>query len=153
MGTTLPTTPIGYCTSIACRYGAVCVPRSQLDPNVLWVGTEGSGLDRFDVQTGKFKHFTTEQGFPNNVIYAIQSDAHSNNLWISTNQGLCLFDPRTGHIRVYNQSDGLPGNEFNRYEYSRDARMESFILEAQVDWYTLTHAGLLYCCPSQQGHH
>lgn len=90
------------------------------DPNVLWVGTEGSGLDRFDVRSGRFKHHTTKQGFPNNVIYAIQSDAHSN-LWISTNQGLCLFDPRTGHIRVFNQSDGLPGNEFNRYEYSRDA--------------------------------
>lgn len=85
---------------------------------VLWVGTEGSGLARFDRRTGLFRTYTTEHGLPNNVIYGILADDEGH-LWLSTNQGLCHFDPRSGVLRNYDRSDGLPDNEFNRYGFAR----------------------------------
>lgn len=87
----------------------------------LWVGTEGKGLARMEMRTGKCDRvITTEQGLPNNVVYGILPDAHRN-LWISTNQGLCRFDPRTGAKKTYTKADGIAGNEFNRYSAERCA--------------------------------
>ncbi|MBK9196129.1 MAG: hypothetical protein IPO17_14370 [Flavobacteriales bacterium] len=93
-----------------------------LDPaepeHVLWVGTNGGGLARFDLRTRKFKRYTTKDGLPNNVIYGILSDARKN-LWIGTNQGLCQFDPHSGAMTTYTTEDGLPSNEFNTYSYAK----------------------------------
>ncbi|HQW42136.1 MAG TPA: two-component regulator propeller domain-containing protein [Flavobacteriales bacterium] len=87
----------------------------------MWVGTEGKGMARMDLRTGQCDHtITTEQGLPNDVVYGILPDAH-NNLWISTNQGLCRFDPRTGAKKTYTMADGIAGNEFNRYSAEASA--------------------------------
>lgn len=84
----------------------------------IWVGTEGGGLNKFDIQSKTFTRFTTDNGLPNNVVYGILTDKRKN-LWLSTNKGICLFNPTTLEIRNFNQSDGLVSNEFNRYEYSQ----------------------------------
>lgn len=93
-----------------------------LDPDdpqhVLWVGTNGGGLARFDLRTQRFKRYTTKDGLPNEVIYGILGDAR-NNLWIGTNQGLCHFDPRSGAMTTYTTEDGLPSNEFNSWSYAK----------------------------------
>lgn len=90
-----------------------------VDPeHVLWVGTNGGGLARFDLRTRQFKRYTTKDGLPNEVIYGILSDAR-NNLWIGTNQGLVRFDPRSGAMTSYTTEDGLPSNEFNSYCYAK----------------------------------
>ena len=98
-----------------------------LDPadpqHVLWVGTNGGGLARFDLRTQQFKTYTTKDGLPNNVMYSILSDAR-NNLWIGTNQGLVRFDPRTEKMVIYTKEDGLPSNEFNRYSYAKTDKGE-----------------------------
>lgn len=44
--------------------------------------------------------------------YGIQSDTRGN-LWISSNQGLTSFNPDTGDIRNFHESQGLQGEEFN----------------------------------------
>ena len=41
------------------------------DANVLWVGTNGGGLNRLDKRTGKFARFSTANGLPNDVIYGM----------------------------------------------------------------------------------
>jgi anti-sigma regulatory factor (Ser/Thr protein kinase) len=86
----------------------------------LWVGTEGGGLNKFDIRYKTFIRFDTEDGLPNNVIYAIQSDSR-NNLWISTNNGICHFNTKTLAIRNFTKADGLVSNEFNRFEFSKAA--------------------------------
>ena len=84
----------------------------------LWVGTNGAGLNRMDITTGKFAHFTTKDGLPNDVVYGILSDEDAN-LWISTNKGLSRFTPSTNNFLNYEAKDGLQSNEFNRYAYCK----------------------------------
>lgn len=93
-----------------------------LDPNkpqkYIWIGTEGGGLNRLDKTTGNINIYTIEDGLPNNVIYSIQSDKHKN-LWLSTNNGICLFDPISLTSRNFDKSHGLERNEFNRFQFSK----------------------------------
>jgi len=94
------------------------------DEQILWVGTNGGGLNRFDTRTGKAKRYSTADGLPNNVVYGILADDEGR-LWMSTNRGIARFDPRqgaqagTGSVRNYDASDGLQSNEFNRYAYCK----------------------------------
>lgn len=84
----------------------------------LWIGTDGGGMNKFDKKTGRAERFTVESGLPNNVVYGILAD-HSGKLWMSTNRGLCRFDPLTRSLRVFDVQDGLQSNEFNRREFFR----------------------------------
>jgi len=94
--------------------------------NVLWVGTNGGGLNRFDKRTGSAARYTTEDGLPNNVVYGILAD-EAGNLWMSTNKGISRFSPSSGggdepgrgNFRNYNAKDGLQSDEFNRYAYCK----------------------------------
>jgi len=101
-----------------------------LDPNqpqkYIWIGTEGGGLNRLDKSTNSITIYTIENGLPNNVIYSIQTDKHKN-LWLSTNIGLCLFNPLTLKCRNFDKSHGLEGNEFNRYMFSKSSTGEIYL--------------------------
>ena len=78
----------------------------------LWIGTNGGGLNRMDLVTGKFKRYSVKDGLPNAVIYGILND-NANNLWMSTNKGLSCFNLAKQSFRNYEVKDGLQGNEFN----------------------------------------
>jgi signal transduction histidine kinase/ligand-binding sensor domain-containing protein len=88
----------------------------------LWIGT-GGGLNRLEqLPTGgnsdfepsdiKFSYYREKDGLPNNVIYGILEDQHGY-LWLSTNNGISRFDPKTETFKNYDIHDGLQSNEFN----------------------------------------
>lgn len=83
---------------------------SQVD--TLWIGTYGGGLNRLLLDTGQITCYSTRQGLPNNVIYAIMSD-NEGWLWLSTNKGLCRFNPKTETCRTFDRADRINGIEFN----------------------------------------
>ncbi len=83
----------------------------------LWIGTNGGGLNRFDITTENFEHYTMKNGLPNDVIYGILSD--DDNLWMSTNKGLSMFNIIKKAFQNYEAKDGLQSNEFNRYAYCK----------------------------------
>ncbi len=83
----------------------------------LWIGTT-RGLNLLNRKTGKFIHFTEEDGLPNNVVYGIVED-DSGMLWLSTNRGISRFDPEKQTFRNFDIRDGLQGNEFNQGAYAR----------------------------------
>jgi class 3 adenylate cyclase/ligand-binding sensor domain-containing protein len=97
-----------------------CITPDPLDPDVLWIGTNGGGLGRFDKRTGSVDRFRTTEGLPNDVVYGVLSDARGN-LWLSTNKGISRFTPSTGAFRNFAASDGLQSDEFNRYAYCKQA--------------------------------
>lgn len=77
----------------------------------IWMGTQRGGISVLNVQTGQFHWLTTDQELPTNYVLGIVAD-HQNRIWVSTEQGLALFQPKTGTFRTYDESDGLPIVQF-----------------------------------------
>ncbi|MGY6649686.1 two-component regulator propeller domain-containing protein [Wenyingzhuangia sp. IMCC45574] len=81
----------------------------------LWIGTFGGGLNKLTTPTSEknaqFKSYSEKEGLPNNVIKGILEDEEGN-LWVSTNNGLCKFNPENETFKNYNKHDGLQSNEF-----------------------------------------
>ncbi len=97
-----------------------CLHRDKKDR--IWIGTYGGGLmlweDRGEGNfSGNFKTYGQKDGLPNDVIYGILEDEQER-LWLSTNDGLVLFDPRQEVFQVYTEADGLQSNQFNLHAYS-----------------------------------
>jgi two-component system sensor histidine kinase ChiS len=96
----------------------------QDSSKILWIGTLGGGLNKFEREKDKFTVYKTEQGLPDNVIYDILK-GNNGNLWLTTNKGLTKFNSKTGESRNFTISDGLQGYEFNRGAafYSKETGM------------------------------
>lgn len=88
------------------------------DDDYLWICTKGGGLNRMQKSTGRFIHYTTQQGLPNDVVYGILADK-AGNIWGSTNRGIfCMTTVKEKNdsppvFRVFSTSDGLQADEFN----------------------------------------
>jgi signal transduction histidine kinase/ligand-binding sensor domain-containing protein/CheY-like chemotaxis protein len=83
----------------------------------LWVGTAGGGLDRVRGSSARPDAVTFENqpglgGTSSQVIYGIESDG-SDRLWLSTNNGLARFDPKSHDIAWFHQVQGAQDDEFN----------------------------------------
>jgi serine phosphatase RsbU (regulator of sigma subunit)/ligand-binding sensor domain-containing protein len=83
------------------------------DNGILWLGTFGGGLNRFDSETETFTHYTDENSdLPNNVIYSVLGD-DDGNVWMSSNRGIIKYDPVKNIFTNYDMDDGLQSREFN----------------------------------------
>ncbi len=87
--------------------------------NVLWIGTLGGGLLRFE--NGKFTRFTTSDGLPSNNINQILEDQNGQ-LWLGTGAGIVrvaksdldnsAHDGKSKpNFVTYDKSDGMPALE------------------------------------------
>ncbi len=81
--------------------------------NRLWFATIGGGISRFDRKTEKFYTITKKDGLPSNSIYGILEDSKGN-LWMSSNNGLCRYNPDSNQIQCYDENDGVQGTMFNK---------------------------------------
>ncbi len=88
------------------------------EPEIIWIGTQGGGLNRFDAKTGIAKHFTEKEGLSNNTIYGLLLD-NSGTLWMSTNNGISNFDPETNTFRNYGLDDGLMALEYDQNAFRK----------------------------------
>ncbi len=77
----------------------------------LWVATTDNGLNVKAQGSAEFRSYRKKEGLPSNTIRAIISDA-TGNLWISSNNGLSMFDPLTDAFVNYSRKDGLASNDF-----------------------------------------
>lgn len=95
------------------------------DSNDIWVALMGGGLGRLFPETGRTELFTTADGLSNNVTYSILKDK-GGCLWISTNQGISMFNSVTRLFRNYGKAEGLLITEFNSDSFFRTPEGELF---------------------------
>jgi ligand-binding sensor domain-containing protein/two-component sensor histidine kinase len=81
-------------------------------PNALWLALLGGGICRFTRNTHQGISYTTKNGLSNNTTYCILKDM-TGNLWISTDQGISMFNPATDKYVNFGVEDGLKIKEFN----------------------------------------
>ena len=80
----------------------------------LWIGSNGYGLYRHEVdKAGKetFESLTTNDGLANNSVKGIVEDAQGR-LWVTTANGLSVYDPRARTFINYGERDGLLSQRF-----------------------------------------
>lgn len=94
----------------------VCISFSRMYPDIVWLGTEGEGFIKMNIENGSCKYYIEENGLPDNVVYSILPDS-DRRLWMSTNRGVSCFDPDSNQFRNFTYEDGLQSNEFNRNSY------------------------------------
>jgi len=104
---------------------ACLLPDPVKPGEVLWIGTKGGGINRLDIRSGQVRHFTTEDGLPDMVVYGIlpgneRPPQGRPSFWCSTNRGLAkLVFPETlktdekPAITVFSATKGLQDSEFN----------------------------------------
>ena len=90
-----------------------------------WYGTFGSGLIKWNEKSKKATVFSKTDGLPNDVIYGILAD-DKNQLWMSTNKGVCSFSMKSHAVRSFKEEDGLMSNEFNIGAYFKTSDRQMF---------------------------
>lgn len=110
---------------------------------LLWIGTLGRGMVAYNVSTGETHTINDEQGLPNNTVYGILP-GEDDHLWLSTNKGICRFDPpadlktvNRSNFTVFLVEDGLQSNEFNTGAYHRAA--DGTLLFGGINGLTIFH--------------
>jgi ligand-binding sensor domain-containing protein/signal transduction histidine kinase len=93
---------------------------SESPDNNLWIGTSGGGLNRFNTTTNSLQNFSFAQGLSSAVVYGILNDNKSN-LWLSTDDGIFLFDTATERFTQFGIDDGVQSLEFSGGAYFKDS--------------------------------
>jgi ligand-binding sensor domain-containing protein/signal transduction histidine kinase len=83
---------------------------------LLWVGTDGGGLNRLDKHTGKFYTYQTEStdanSLLNNTILSICDD-QAGTLWIGTQAGISKVDRQPERFTLFKKDDHTPNTLTN----------------------------------------
>jgi signal transduction histidine kinase/DNA-binding response OmpR family regulator/streptogramin lyase len=79
----------------------------------IWTGSYGSGLGLLNKKTNQFITFSEQNGLLNNNIYKIIEDKKGL-LWLSTNEGICSFDPVARKFNQYTFHNGVQHSNFVR---------------------------------------
>ena len=89
----------------------------QKNPDIIWIGTWGGGLNKLDQSTGEFTRYCyseTDTACLSNERIQGMSLAKDGTIWIATRKGLNHFDPDTGKFERYlndpGRSDSLSHN-------------------------------------------
>lgn len=121
----------------------------------VWLGTEGGGLNLYNIKTRKIlRSYKTSDGLPSNDIYSLQSDSQGR-LWVSTGNGVAVINDSVvlslnylkGVEKEYNKSaairlkngdfifGGISGavrlspSEINMINYPAPLRITGFVID------------------------
>ncbi|QQS35628.1 MAG: hypothetical protein IPM56_15495 [Ignavibacteriales bacterium] len=94
-----------------CISSAVVYSVNEDNENNIWISTFRGGINRYFRENDNFVAFTERNGIPSNYVKGMLPD-NFGNLWITTNKGLAKFNPSTLTVKVYDENDGLPSNDF-----------------------------------------
>ncbi len=86
----------------------------QAKDGKIWMGSNGYGMYCYNYdKDGKphVKSFTTTNGLANNTVKGIVED-NNGMLWIATDNGLSIFNPKTETFSSFSKEDGLLSAQF-----------------------------------------
>jgi len=88
----------------------------------IWLGSNGHGIYRLEEQPGnsQFLKIDESDGLIDNVVYGMLED-EAGNIWMSTDRGLCAYNPVQSTFRYFTTADGLISNQFYWDAYFRGA--------------------------------
>ncbi|HOW52473.1 MAG TPA: two-component regulator propeller domain-containing protein [bacterium] len=119
------------------------------DP-VLWIGTDGGGLVRFNHRTTDTKVYLEKDGLPHNSVVRIFQNADGS-LWVATRKGLCLF--ADGKIKqVIQKKDGLPTDDLRAMAMDAEGRLWVGGRAGRVGWVKDGKAHVVDSLESQVSH-
>ena len=82
------------------------------EDNIIWLGTSGNGLVRYDIQSGEVSQIMSGDVLTSDLtVFNIIADRQ--NLWLSSNSGLILYNTLTGKAKLFGAGDGLSANALN----------------------------------------
>lgn len=87
--------------------------------NDLWVNSFNNGIFVLDLAQDPprlTERITTENGLPDNTVYATVPDSQGK-VWITHNRGLSQYDPHKHRFIHFTTSEGLQDEEFNRLAF------------------------------------
>lgn len=77
------------------------------DPyNNLWIANYENGLVRYNLNDKSFRHFTRNDGLPDNNIVSLI--VVNNRLWVAGNSGIACLDLKSQEITSFGEEDGFP---------------------------------------------
>lgn len=98
------------------------VDASEDNNHTFWIATNGNGLYKWDKKNGNVvQSFTINEGLPSNTLYRMELD-DSNNIWVGSDAGLFRFGIENYSLQTFNERDGIPIHEFDRFSSFKDAQ-------------------------------
>ncbi|PVX47173.1 two component regulator with propeller domain [Flavobacterium sp. 103] len=79
---------------------------------IVWVGTWGGGLSRYNIKTGKIITYSTKDGLPSMGVQGILSDEKNKALWLSTFDGISRFSIEEKQFNNFSMEEGIQGRLF-----------------------------------------
>ncbi|WP_089890804.1 hybrid sensor histidine kinase/response regulator transcription factor [Kriegella aquimaris] len=79
---------------------------------VIWIGTDGAGLCKYDPSNENFVWYGQKDGLGQETIASIMED-NNGDLWMGGNNGLSHFDMTSQTFKNFDTNDGLLSNDFN----------------------------------------
>ena len=81
------------------------------EENIIWIGTMGGGLNRFDPFTNRFTHFRHDPARANSLshdsVFCILKDKQGQ-FWVGTKRGLNLFNEKDGSFTTFYKNEKDP---------------------------------------------
>ena len=84
-----------------------------------WISTDIGVFVSKEIDS-EFKHYTVNDGLPNDFVYASLED-ELGNMWFSTNNGLSNWNYKDSIFTNYDISSGIQNKEFNTGAYFKDS--------------------------------
>ena len=105
--------PITPLDKLGADFGNEAQSLFQDSSNNLWIGTEEYGVVVFEPTSGMFDHFKKDPrsilGLSNNAVNSILEDSFGR-IWLATNLGVNVYDPKLKKVEKIYLEDGLSSN-------------------------------------------
>ncbi|WP_418263707.1 two-component regulator propeller domain-containing protein [Flavobacterium faecale] len=91
----------------------------QHDSGEIWIGTKNNGVLIYNPNSDKFKNFDAGGFLDKKNVYSILEDSNKN-IWITSNNGLLLYNTKDKSKRHFVYSDGIQGDIFSPQAVIKD---------------------------------